>query len=88
MTYKTAYYSFYLPVACGMLLAGITEEASYKLAEKILVAMGQFFQVRCKILVACMICVHEGGYSSLVFERRAGRSAEGWPTGKVVMATV
>lgn len=47
VTYKTAYYSFYLPVACGMLLAGITEPAAYKTAEKILVEMGQYFQVRC-----------------------------------------
>lgn len=26
VTYKTAYYSFYLPVACGMVLAGIEDE--------------------------------------------------------------
>lgn len=45
VTYKTAYYTFYLPVACGMILAGITEEATFKTAEKILVEMGQYFQV-------------------------------------------
>lgn len=45
VTYKTAYYSFYLPVACGMVLSGIKDEAAYKLAEKICVEMGQYFQV-------------------------------------------
>jgi farnesyl diphosphate synthase len=48
VTYKTAYYSFYLPVACGMLLAGITDPDAFAVAEKILVDMGQYFQVgRC-----------------------------------------
>lgn len=46
VTYKTAYYSFYLPVACGMVLAGIRDEEAYQVAEKILVEMGQYFQVR------------------------------------------
>ncbi len=46
VTYKTAYYSFYMPVACGMLLAGIKDPEAFKVAEKILVEMGQYFQVR------------------------------------------
>ncbi|KAG1667866.1 hypothetical protein FOA52_011054 [Chlamydomonas sp. UWO 241] len=46
VTYKTAYYSFYMPVACGMLLAGITDPAAYKVAEDILVEMGQYFQIQ------------------------------------------
>ena len=45
VTYKTAYYSFYMPVACGMILAGIKDEAAFKVAEKILLEMGQYFQV-------------------------------------------
>jgi farnesyl diphosphate synthase len=46
VTYKTAFYTFYLPVACGMRLAGVQEEAAYKLAESICVAMGQYFQIQ------------------------------------------
>jgi farnesyl diphosphate synthase len=46
VTYKTAFYSFYLPVACGMHLAGIKDVNSYKVAEKILVEMGQYFQIQ------------------------------------------
>jgi len=33
VTYKTAFYSFYLPIACGMLLAGISDPASYKVSD-------------------------------------------------------
>jgi hypothetical protein len=50
VTYKTAFYSFYLPVACGMLLAGITDDKAFELAEKILVEMGRYFQVRARHL--------------------------------------
>eukprot|EP00195_Chlamydomonas_chlamydogama_P012902 CAMPEP_0202897368 /NCGR_PEP_ID=MMETSP1392-20130828/6140_1 /ASSEMBLY_ACC=CAM_ASM_000868 /TAXON_ID=225041 /ORGANISM="Chlamydomonas chlamydogama, Strain SAG 11-48b" /LENGTH=359 /DNA_ID=CAMNT_0049582977 /DNA_START=181 /DNA_END=1260 /DNA_ORIENTATION=+ len=46
VTYKTAYYSFYLPVACGMLLANIKDPQAFKVAEKILVEMGQYFQIQ------------------------------------------
>ncbi|GFR40856.1 hypothetical protein Agub_g1506, partial [Astrephomene gubernaculifera] len=46
VTYKTAYYSFYLPVACGMVLAGIEDPAAYDLAQKICVEMGQYFQIQ------------------------------------------
>ncbi|KAI7842723.1 hypothetical protein COHA_003653 [Chlorella ohadii] len=46
VTYKTAYYTFYLPVAAGLRLAGVTDPAAYKLAEEICVTMGQYFQIQ------------------------------------------
>ena len=45
VTYKTAFYTFYLPVACGMRLAGVQAQAAYQLAEDICCQMGQYFQV-------------------------------------------
>ena len=45
-TYKTAYYSFYLPVACGLIVAGIEDEAAFKISEEILIPMGQYFQIQ------------------------------------------
>lgn len=55
--YKTAYYSFYLPVALSMYMAGIrntdnvrvagiTDRELHRQARTILVEMGQFFQVQ------------------------------------------
>lgn len=44
--YKTAYYSFFLPVALAMHMAGYKEKATLKKAENILLPMGQFFQVQ------------------------------------------
>jgi len=44
--YKTAYYSFYLPVATGMHLAGFGEPQRVRLAKSILLDMGHFFQVQ------------------------------------------
>lgn len=49
VTFKTAYYSFYLPVACGMILAGVEDQAAFATAKDILVEMGQYFQA-CPIL--------------------------------------
>lgn len=46
MTYKTAFYSFYLPVACGMHLADVATEDSLEVAKKILIKMGQYFQIQ------------------------------------------
>lgn len=43
--YKTAYYSFYLPVACALLLSGENLE-NYSAVENILVEMGTYFQVQ------------------------------------------
>nr|CAH0105352.1 unnamed protein product [Daphnia galeata] len=44
--YKTAFYSFYLPVAIAMRLAGIQDERLFKQAADILLPMGRFFQVQ------------------------------------------
>ena len=53
MIFKTAYYSFYLPVALAMLMCGIPRPAApgtpddpYALAERILVPLGEYFQVQ------------------------------------------
>uniref|UniRef100_A0ACD5U072 Uncharacterized protein n=1 Tax=Avena sativa TaxID=4498 RepID=A0ACD5U072_AVESA len=43
--YKTAYYSFYLPVACALLLSGENLD-NYGAVENILVEMGTYFQVQ------------------------------------------
>lgn len=44
--YKTAYYSFYLPVALAMIIAGVTSKAQYDQARAILLLMGEYFQVQ------------------------------------------
>ena len=44
--YKTAYYSFYLPVALAMLYTGKASPANLKQAEDILIPMGEYFQVQ------------------------------------------
>ena len=44
--YKTAFYSFYLPVACGMITAGITNPEQFKIARSILCTMGEYFQIQ------------------------------------------
>jgi len=46
VTYKTAFYTFYLPAASAMRLAGITDEAAYKKADEICQLLGQFFQIQ------------------------------------------
>jgi farnesyl diphosphate synthase len=44
--YKTAYYSFYLPVALGMMMSGLTDKKAYGTAQRICCAMGEYFQVQ------------------------------------------
>lgn len=46
MKYKTAFYSFYSPVAAAMHMAGIFHEDDFECAKKILLAMGEFFQIQ------------------------------------------
>ncbi|CAB9513825.1 Farnesyl pyrophosphate synthase [Seminavis robusta] len=48
--YKTAFYSFYLPIALAMSLAGITDEGSYRVAKEICGTMGEYFQVQDDVL--------------------------------------
>ncbi|XP_055487807.1 LOW QUALITY PROTEIN: farnesyl pyrophosphate synthase, partial [Leucoraja erinacea] len=44
--YKTAFYSFYLPVAAAMYMAGIDGEEEHRVAQSILLEMGEFFQIQ------------------------------------------
>ncbi|XP_066117995.1 farnesyl pyrophosphate synthase isoform X1 [Saccopteryx bilineata] len=44
--YKTAFYSFYLPVAAAMYMAGIDGEKEHAVAKMILLEMGELFQVQ------------------------------------------
>ena len=44
--YKTAFYSFYLPVAAAMYMAGIDGEKEHAHAKKIVLEMGEFFQIQ------------------------------------------
>ncbi|RYH04890.1 polyprenyl synthetase family protein, partial [archaeon] len=44
--YKTAFYSFYLPVALAMIMAGITTPSLYAQAKEILLIMGEYFQIQ------------------------------------------
>ncbi|XP_067138920.1 farnesyl pyrophosphate synthase isoform X2 [Centruroides vittatus] len=45
-TYKTAYYTFVLPIKLALYLAGRTNETDHRNVEQILLKMGQFFQVQ------------------------------------------
>lgn len=44
--YKTAFYSFYIPVALGMIMSGVTAKKHYDTAREILLIMGEYFQVQ------------------------------------------
>mgnify|MGYP004705882047 FL=1 len=44
--YKTAFYSFYLPVALAMFMAGINDELDLKQARDVLIPLGEYFQIQ------------------------------------------
>jgi len=44
--YKTAYYTFYLPIAIGMITSGVKDKAAFAVVEEICCAMGEYFQVQ------------------------------------------
>ena len=46
VTYKTAFYSFYLPVALALYMAGAATEANLRQAKQVLLPLGAYFQVQ------------------------------------------
>jgi len=44
--YKTAFYSFYLPVACAMHQAGVATPENLQQAKDVLIPLGEYFQVQ------------------------------------------
>jgi len=44
--YKTAYYTFYLPIAIGMITSGVKDKEAFKVVEEICCSMGEYFQVQ------------------------------------------
>lgn len=44
--FKTAYYSFYLPVALAMYAAGCADEKDLKQAQDVLIPLGEYFQIQ------------------------------------------
>lgn len=44
--FKTAYYSFYLPVALAMFMCGINSEKDLKQVKEILIPLGEYFQIQ------------------------------------------
>ncbi|GAB5035050.1 farnesyl diphosphate synthase [Nannochloropsis oceanica] len=48
--YKTAFYTFYLPIACGLILSGMGEPGALAAARRVCVLMGEYFQVQDDVL--------------------------------------
>jgi len=46
VTYKTAFYTFYLPAASAMHVCGLSDEAAFARAREICIRLGQFFQIQ------------------------------------------
>lgn len=46
VTFKTAYYSFYLPVALAMYVAGISDPKDLQQAHDVLIPLGEYFQIQ------------------------------------------
>lgn len=44
--HKTAYYSFYLPVALAMYMAGINSDQDLKQVREVLIPLGEYFQIQ------------------------------------------
>ena len=51
VTYKTAFYSFYLPVAAGLMVGGVEPGVrAYDVAKSVCVKMGVYFQIQDDVL--------------------------------------
>lgn len=64
-TYKTAYYTYVLPVFIGMYLSGIKDKNLFKETEKVLVMIGFFFQVQVLLLLHIFL---KTGHNSSTFQ--------------------
>ncbi|NXY87544.1 FPPS synthase, partial [Alcedo cyanopectus] len=53
--YKTAFYSFYLPVAAAMYMTGIDSKEEHDHAKAILLEMGEFFQIQVRGVAPCLL---------------------------------
>jgi hypothetical protein len=53
--WKTAYYSFYLPVALAMHFVGIKDEKLFEQAKEILIPLGEYFQVQGEIGLSILV---------------------------------
>jgi farnesyl diphosphate synthase len=51
--YKTAFYSFYLPVALAMHMAGVSSEEDLEQAKDILIPLGEYFQIQVFTISLC-----------------------------------
>jgi hypothetical protein len=67
VTFKTAFYSFYLPVVCGLLVGGVNNEAAFATAKDICIQMGQYFQVHA---MQANVLFSIGMYSSDCFQHK------------------
>lgn len=55
--YKTAFYSFYLPVALALLMAGYDgNEKVFDTAASILLPMGEYFQIQVRTGACVKLC--------------------------------
>ena len=48
--YKTAFYSFYLPVALAIALAGVEDPTTFQLSKEICCIMGEYFQIQADLI--------------------------------------
>eukprot|EP00976_Prorocentrum_cordatum_P115586 1196034-Prorocentrum_minimum.AAC.3 len=50
VTWKTAFYTFYLPTACALHLCGVKNTSAFDTARKICLIIGEFFQIQDDVL--------------------------------------
>lgn len=56
--YKTAYYTFQMPVSLAMLMSGIDDPEMHRQAKTILLEMGQFFQIQVNKEIVYNLCTY------------------------------
>lgn len=49
--YKSAYYTFQMPVSLALLMTGVDDPETHRQAKTILLEMGEFFQIQVSIFI-------------------------------------